>query len=366
MKSVSLPSIAFAVAAATAPALAQSKGVVFTLSNSAASNEVLAYDRDAQGHLTFRAAYPTGGTGSDSGLGSQNAIWLSKNGKQLFAVNAGDDSVSAFKVTPDSLQLTDVESAQGVKPVALAQRGPYLYVVNSGAEGNVAGFRVTAQGALVPIPGALRALSTTSSAPAQIEVTPDGKHVVVTEKATGSIALYPVVAGGALGAPTLATSSGMTPFGFAFGKKGALIVSEAFGGAVDGSAVSSYRLDESGGLDPISASVPTTETAACWIALTGDGRFAYATNTGSGTVTGYRVNPTTAVLEILDDDGLTGVLGAGTNPLDAGITKDDRLLFVLSPATNEIAEFTVRNDGSLEKLPSAFGIPSHAVGLAVR
>jgi 6-phosphogluconolactonase (cycloisomerase 2 family) len=217
----------------------------------------------------------------------------------------------------------------------------------------------------MPIVGGLRPLSAGTTAPAQVAIAPAGTHVVVTERATHLIDLFPIESGGLLGAPTFVPSVGQTPFGFEFGKKDTLIVSEAFGGAPDASAVSSYELSSAGLLTSISPSVPTTETAACWIAVTRGGRYAYATNTGSGTVSGYRVFPT-GTIELLDADGVTGDLGAGADPQDASITRDNRFLYVLSPATNEIAIFAVRQDGSLEKLPSLLGVPSSARGLVAR
>jgi 6-phosphogluconolactonase (cycloisomerase 2 family) len=210
------------------------------------------------------------------------------------------------------------------------------------------------------------ALSSATAGPAQVSFSPDGAEIVVTEKATSTIDVYPVLVDGTLGAPTFVPSQGMTPFGFDFGRYGSLIVSEAFGGAPNGSAVSSYRFADDGGLELVSGSVATTETAACWIALTHDGRFAYATNAGSGTVTGYRVAPKTSALSILDGDGVTGDLGPAAHPIDAAVTRDDRWLYVLSSATGEIAAFRVRKNGSLEKVPGALGLPATSVGLAAR
>ena len=84
-------------------------------------------------------------------------------------------------------------------------------------------------------------------------------------------------------------SSGQTPFGFAFDRRGHLIVSEAFGGTA--SALSSYDVAPSGTLGLISGSVPATgERAACWVVTTRDGRFAYTTNTATRTVSGYGIS----------------------------------------------------------------------------
>jgi 6-phosphogluconolactonase (cycloisomerase 2 family) len=35
--------------------------------------------------------------------------------------------------------------------------------------------------------------------------------------------------------------------------------------------------------------VPDSQTALCWIAITPDGKFAYAVNTGSAVISGYQV-----------------------------------------------------------------------------
>jgi hypothetical protein len=62
-----------------------------------------------------------------------------------------------------------------------------------------------------------------------------------------------------------------------------LLVSEAFAGAANASAISSYDFDDKPlSLESISASVPAHQTAACWVVLARHGRYAYITNTGSG------------------------------------------------------------------------------------
>src|SRR5262249_56044059 len=109
------------------------------------------------------------------------------------------------------------------------------------------------------------------------------------------------------------SSSGMTPFGFAFNRRGTLIVSEAFGGATGASAVSSYEVDDDGTLTLITGSAPTHQTAACWIANTANGRFTYTTNTGSSSVSGYAVDRDGA-LSLLDPDGITAATRAPPPP----------------------------------------------------
>ena len=58
----------------------------------------------------------------------------------------------------------------------------------------------------------------------------------------------------------------------------------------------------------VSASVPTLQTAACWISVTRNGRYAYSSNTGSGNVTGYAIDRSGA-LTLLNASGVSGVTG---------------------------------------------------------
>jgi 6-phosphogluconolactonase (cycloisomerase 2 family) len=117
--------------------------------------------------------------------------------------------------------------------------------------------------------------------PAQVSFSPDGELLVVTEKATNIIDVYTVGADGRPSGPMVRQSNGMTPFGFAFADRASLIVSEAFGGMPNQSAVSSYRADASANLNVVSGSVPDTQTAACWIVIGNDGRHVFTSNTGA-------------------------------------------------------------------------------------
>src|SRR5439155_1425253 len=108
---------------------------------------------------------------------------------------------------------------------------------------------------------------------AQVQFSPSGDVLVVTEKSTSSLDVFVVGKDGVAGAATRYGSSGTTPFGFGFGHRGDLVVSEA-AGAAPLSAASSYELSKDGALTAISRSVPTTQAAACWVAVTKDGRYA--------------------------------------------------------------------------------------------
>ena len=232
-------------------------------------------------------------------------------------------------------------------------------MLNAGGTENISGFYVSRNGFLSPIPGSTRPLSAAGVGPAQISFDYDGDRLVVTEKNTNLIDSYTVGRRGIAAGPQTAPSSGTTPFGFAFASRDRLIVSEAFGGAADQSALSSYRFDH-GALTPVTRSLGTTETAACWVAVTDNSRYAYTTNTGSASVTGYRVSRG-GELTLLNADGKTGTTGAG--PIDVTTAGGSRYLYVLSSGSDTITGFRVNRDGSLDPLGSSVATPNGATGL---
>jgi len=363
--------VTLAALATAAWAVPPPHGAVFTMTNAADGNEVLMYHRALSGDLTFVGAFATGGLGTGAGLGNQSGLVLEEGNRWLFAVNAGSDEISVFQVKLNQLVLVTTASSGGQHPVSLTADRNLLYVLNAGgAVGGVdeiTGFTVADDGTLTPIPGSTQPLSAASTAPAQIQFTPDRRSLVVTEKATNMIDVYAVDAAGVAGAPTPHASLGNTPFGFAFGKRGQLLVSEADGGAPDASSVSTYEIDCASSLSVLDPVVPTTETAACWVAVTSDGRFAYTTNTGSGTITGLRI-ALDGTLELLDPDGATADTGMGSAPIDLAIDALNLNLYALDSGNGAIVAFRLGKDGSLTPLPGAgiVGLPEGTNGLAAR
>jgi 6-phosphogluconolactonase len=339
---------------------------VFTSSNETTGNRILAFQDDANGQLKLKYSVPTGGTGTGGGLGNQNALELSRDRRWLLSVNAGSNDVSVFDTWQNSLKLTDRVSSNGQRPVSVTLRGNLVYVVNAGSS-NVSGFYFNPfTGKLKPIANSSKALSATTTAPAQVSFSPGGNFVVVTEKATNKIATFPVSYGGTLGTPMFNESAGKTPFGFAFDRRGHLLVSEAAMGAAGASSLSSYNLARSGGLKAISPVAKTNQTAACWVVVTPNGKYAYVTNTASGTISGYRVSEN-GQLTLLNPDGLTATTGAGSGPIDMVLSRDGKEMYVLNGGTSGlIGGFTIKADGSLVAKTGATGVPMSATGLVVR
>ena len=338
-------------------------GAVYTQSNAASGNVVYVYNRAADGTLTPAGMVATGGMGTGAGLGSQGAVTLSEDKRLLFVVNAGSNDVSVFRVRPNGLTLVDRMYSGGMMPVSVASRGSLLFVLNAGGDGNISGFRVGWNDHILPLDNSTRPLSQKgNTGAAQIAFNREGDTLIVTEKATNKIDTYPVAGWGVLSGPMVHPSAGTTPFGFDVGKRGALIVSDAFGGAANASALSAYRVTRDS-FDVVTAVAPTTQTAACWVAVTGDGKYAFTTNAGSDSISSYAIG---------NDDSLTllaaraGEPGPGSHPTDMALSNNSQYLYVLNAFTHTMSGFSVGADGSLTPVTQMPNMPEASVGLAAR
>jgi len=342
--------ISAAAVAADAPA------AVFALTNQTVGNAVAMYARAADGSLMWAGSVATGGTGAGTGLGSQGALALSDDGRWLFAVNAGSNDVSAFRVSPRGLRLTSRVASGGVRPISLTVHGDLAYVLNAGGDGNISGFRIGGSGALTAISGSTRSLSGSSVGPAQVSFSPDGRWLIVTEKTTSRLDVYAVGEAGIASAMTRKPSAGGTPFGFAFGHRGELFVSEAAGSA------SSYVIGNDGQLNTASGAVLTHQGAPCWAVVTKNGKFGYTANAQGGSISGFAIDNDGAI-SLIDADGRTAVVGAGN--IDLALSGNSRYLYELN-GNRSISGFRVEADGHLTAVGTVAGLPASTVGLVAQ
>src|SRR6266699_3032197 len=299
--------VAFSSGRVIAPASAQGVVVsVYIMSNSASGNQVIVYSRAPDGTLTWKANYATNGLGINGLTGSnQGGLVLSEDGRWLIVVNASSNDISVFSVNQKGLSLTDKAGSLGPMPISATVHGNVVYVLNTGGS-----------------------------------------------ESTGNNA-------GVASAPNIQSSSGGTPFGFDFTPSGTLIVSEAAGGPSGTSAVSSYTISDSGSLTTLSASVPDTQQAACWLVVTGNGQFAYTANAHSTTISSYTIAGN-GKISLLNTKAAT----VGGTDLDMALARNSRFLYVFDNGDHAIVAYEVHADGSLTWLQTTSGIPAGADGLA--
>ena len=329
---------------------------VFTIGNAAAGNELLVFSPDDQGGLALTARASTQGAGGGAGLGSQGALALSSDGRHLFVVNAGSDTVSTFALRGRELEFVSSVDAGGLHPISVNERDGVVVVLNDRGAGNIAALR-NHDGQLQPIAGARRPLSAAGgTGPAQVSFSADGDSVVVSEKNTNRLLTYRVAEDGSLGAPVIKASAGAVPFGFAFDRRNRVFVTEA--GA---STVSSYRLDGSM-LQTLSAAVTTTQAAACWMAVTPNGRYCYSSNTASDSISSFRIERDGRI-ELLS--AVAAAVGANSTPVDSAIAAGGHRLYLLDRGNRRIVAYRIAPDGSLALTGSSGNnsLPASVVGL---
>ena len=334
-------------------------GAVYVQTNDGSNNQVIAYNRAANGRLASSKTIDTGGRGTGTPrLGSQGSVLLSDDNKYLYVTNGGSDDISVFDVTKRTPSLLQTISSGGTAPYSITRHGGLVYVLNeggldSGPASNITGFTVAPDGRLTALAGSTRPLSTAYAQPAQVSFSPDGSTLVVTEKATDKIDTFAVGANGLPSAATVHESNGQTPFGFAFRGDNVFVVTEAHAGTEGLASASSYTLD--GGFRSIDPpSVPDFETDVCWTVIAGGGRFAYVTNFGSGTISSYTI-AMSGSLTLLEQ--VAGRTAAAQGPRDQDLDDSGQYLYVLDvgfadAATRAVNAFSIGADGKLTKIGS--------------
>jgi 6-phosphogluconolactonase (cycloisomerase 2 family) len=333
---------------------------IYVQTNNAERNEVIAFDRSEDGRLEPLGSFDTGGRGTGKPhLASQSSVALSGDGAWLLVANAGSDELSLFAVEREGLRLSGRAASGGSAPTSVAERNGLVYALNNGGVPNISGFTVS-DGELTPLEGSTRALSGDAD-PAQIAFSPDGKTLVLTERGTNSISAFAVDERGYADGPATIPSSGATPYGFDFAN-GSVVVTEAFGGEIGKAAASSYALTGSGQLAPVSASVGDTRSEVCWAATTKDGRFAYVTNFGDGTISSYRISEGGS-LDLHEAIAASTRLGE-PGVRDEAISRDGRFLYAIDADAQRVFGWTIAADGGLSPIGEFEGVPATVAGLA--
>ena len=373
----SLAGAALATALAAVPAVAahgrnhdrprgahRNAAAVFVQTDATSGNAVRAYRRAGDGTLAYAGTYATGGNGAVAAgatadpLASQGSLTTAAGGRLLLAVNAGSNTISVFRVAGTSLSLRQTLPSGGIFPASIAVHDNLVYVLNSGADGTVSGFRID-DGRLRPIAGSTRSLGLGNTpvpnflkSPGQVGFAADGHRLVVTTKAsTSSLDVFGVNRGGLLGAAPVATASATpVPFAFASGPDGELVVAEAAT-----STISAYTL-AGGGSAHLIGSQADGQAAACWI-TSARGVF-FVSNAGSANVSAYRLNALGAPQLV----GIAGTAGAGTT--DSAAADHGHFLYVESGGAGTVDAFAVSGGGALTKVGTVSGLPTGIEGIA--
>jgi hypothetical protein len=199
------------------------------------------------------------------------------------------------------LHLLQVIPSGGQFPTSVAVDDRLVYVLNAGGDGTIIGFHSN-DGRLTPIPGSVRSLG---------------------------------------------LGNGPVPFAFVSDGRSRLVLVDAKGTA------NTYQVLPSGALRAIGAPVANGQMATCWLAHAG--RYFYATNTASNTITGYAEAPD-GQLSLLCADGVSATTDKG--PIDIAAAPDSRQVFELNGLAGDLRVFAVAPDRGLTLTGTVDGLPA--------
>ena len=349
-----------AAAPAFGPGASPVIGHVYLDDNTAGTNTISGFDRHLDGSLTPLAGSPfvAGGAGTGAGLASQGAIQVANGGRNLIAVDAGSNQLSVLRINFDgSLQLVPngVVSSDGPTPVSVAVHDGLVYVANAAAVGpNYTGFTLSPFGHLQPLANSTVSLPN-GSQPGDVLFNSIGTNLVGTRVGTSEIDSFAVGRNGRLteapGAPF--SAQGLGPFGSEFRPTNPqqLFVSNAHNVAPLSGTVSAFNVAFNGSLTSIGASpVADDQTAPCWVAITPDGRYLFAVNTGSGEISSYQIAPNGS-LTLIGNTVVSNSAGVGAT--DPSVSPDGRTLYVNESRVDTVGAFAINNGGTLTALPSS-------------
>jgi 6-phosphogluconolactonase (cycloisomerase 2 family) len=272
-------------------------------------NAVIAYRQNSHGQLTQIGSFNTGGSGVANAQGllgpddSDKEVIASSDGRLLFAVNQGSNSIAVFRVHHDgSLGLVNntAVGSGGTEPVSLAIGEGRLYVVNRGDEvqGQAAAiaptitvFDIQRNGVLTPDFAATTTLPVGLS-PSQVLIS-SASHLAFVDTFTppplnnvtdaNEMLPYQIAADGAL----VPVSSGgvgapVTP-PLILGLSQHPTQNIIYAGLTGASQVGVFSFDGAGNLKLVDT-VAVQGNGPCWTAVSANGKFLYTADTGTNSV----------------------------------------------------------------------------------
>jgi 6-phosphogluconolactonase (cycloisomerase 2 family) len=238
---------------------------------------------------------------------------------------------------------------------AITPNGRYLYVTNNDQAGTVAQFSIGPGGALTALSPA-----TVSAGlyPTGLAVSPDGEHLYVAEYHSGAVAIFDVASDGTLtpnASQATETENLDGPYGVAVSPDGkSLYVPNRGYGSPGGGTLAEFDVASDGTLTPkATPTVPATNgptNGPDYVAITPNGKFAYATDYLNSGVFQYTVGAGGE----LSPNGAPAAAAIDAD-LSATVSPDGNSLYV--PAESAIYQFSIGSTGLLSaKFPRS--IPS--------
>lgn len=287
----------------------------------------------------------------------------------LFAVNAGDNTLSFFTIDPcDPTTLTMVgkpANTMGQFPVAVAF-SPKLHaacVLNGGGDTNVACFHVSKKKGLTPIPNTVRSLGVQQSVPptgpantvsdilfnqdqsqllASVKGTPNGTVGFI---ANFAVTKYPFAL---VSQPVKSTpNKGVLPFSMTLvGTSGDVVLNTDAGFGI---SVSKFDA-KTGTIDSSSSVVIQNQTATCWSSTSPRTGSFYTTDVGNALLQEFSVDPSIPQAKLIATHPLAGI--GGRIDQNVGSTSVGDFLYILAAKAGAVDVVKLQGPGKAEQIQS--------------
>lgn len=285
------------------------------------------------------------------------------------SVEGGGAGIGLAAYDPVSGRVTGTGTLTGVgDPSYLAAHpdGRTLYAVNERQDGGVTAIRLGGEDGRHRVLGTR---STGGAGPCHLSVHPSGRWLLSANYGSGSVAVHPVDASGALGERTdLVTHTSPAPGPGQQGPHAHQFLTSPDGGhvlAVDlgTDAVYTYRLDLAHGtLTEVSRARTRPGAGPRHLTFHPGGRYAYLADEVDNTVAVCGYSPATGRLDIGEAQS-TGT-GEGTSyPAQFVVTADGRYAYLANRGDNSLTRYAVEAGGArlrlLDTVPVAGDFPRH-------
>ncbi len=379
-------------------------------------NAVLAFNRHADGSVEQIGTFSTNGTGQlnlPKVVGpddSSQEVVATPDGRFLFAVNQGSNTVAAFRIRRDGgLDFINTFDSGGVQPDSIGIVNGKLFVSNRGDAANpgpggvpaanpgtvapsITGFTIDHDGSLEPIPNSTVTLPV-GTVPSQNLISPDGNLLFSdifgvnggTAPQSNTLAPFQVQDNGILtpapGGNVAAQAPGSaTPAPALLGAAANPNLPIVYVGLTGLSEVAVFTYDKTGQLTFVGASAPNNQggSGPCWTAVSPDGEFLYTGDTGSDSVGVYSLADPLHPVQLqelflagpLTPPGSPAGTPRETTAFQVAVDPSGRFVYAISQNTspngtfqegNQLHILTVAHDGTLSEPNGAIILPAGAV-----
>ncbi|MFF4345863.1 lactonase family protein [Streptomyces sp. NPDC001530] len=268
------------------------------------------------------------------------------------SVDGGGTGIGLATYDPATGRITTAGTITGVgdpSHLALHPDGRTLYAVNEREEGGVTAVRL-------PKNKVLGTRGTGGGGPCHLSVHPSGRWLLSANYGSGSVAVHPIEASGALGERSdLVTHSSPAPGPGQQGPHAHQFITSPDGGhvlAVDlgTDTVYTYRLDQSKGtLTEVSQAQTRPGAGPRHLTFHPGGRYAYLANEVDNTVVVCGYDPATGRLTPGDPQS-TGTGGGTSYPAQILVTSNGSYAYLANRGHNSLTRYAIEADGARLRL----------------